>query len=161
MESSSSNSEEMELQQMQLEEVNALGFPNKCWQESFNDGTKWEPKNYKPILLRYLEELNKLIDERVLKYEELRVKESEACLPKDGIELNDNMGITESSRTESENSSSKTLVSISADEKRSSNKKSSSSEGNDVNADIGPSYDSNTMSEVPRDMFEKLIVHRI
>ncbi|GJW32838.1 hypothetical protein Tco_0052870 [Tanacetum coccineum] len=56
---------------------NASDVPNKSWQESFNDGTRWEPENYRRLLLRYLEELDKLIDERVLKYEELRFKESE------------------------------------------------------------------------------------
>ncbi|GJR20892.1 hypothetical protein Tco_0969419 [Tanacetum coccineum] len=60
-----------------LIKVNASDVPNKKWQESFNDGTKWEPKIFRSALLRVLEELDKLIDERALKYEELRVKESE------------------------------------------------------------------------------------
>nr|GEV08599.1 reverse transcriptase zinc-binding domain-containing protein [Tanacetum cinerariifolium] len=58
-------------------EVNASDVQNKCWQKNFIDGTKWEPKNYRRLLLRYLEELDKLIDERVLKYVELRIKEKE------------------------------------------------------------------------------------
>ncbi|GKC40614.1 hypothetical protein Tco_1052998 [Tanacetum coccineum] len=60
------------------------------------------------ILLRYLEELEKLNDERVLKYaiEACLVIEGatlEACLVVEGIALNDNTGIKESSGTESTN----------------------------------------------------------
>ncbi|GKE75768.1 hypothetical protein Tco_1537809 [Tanacetum coccineum] len=58
-------------------EVNASDFNNKSWQESFKEGTKWEPENFRSALLRVLEELDKLIDERSLKYEELQIKESE------------------------------------------------------------------------------------
>ncbi|GJZ44263.1 hypothetical protein Tco_0591518 [Tanacetum coccineum] len=90
MESSSLNSEEMELQHMQLDErklhQKLLGIDSKAqetswislyWQKNFIDGTKWEPKNYRHLLLRYLEELDKLIDERVLKYGALRMIEKE------------------------------------------------------------------------------------
>ncbi|GKD32108.1 hypothetical protein Tco_1242886 [Tanacetum coccineum] len=69
MESSSSNSKEMELQQMQLDE---RGLHKKCLA-----CTKWKPENFRSALLRVLEELDKLIDERVLKYEELQIKERE------------------------------------------------------------------------------------
>ncbi|GKC85897.1 hypothetical protein Tco_1141614 [Tanacetum coccineum] len=125
MESSSSNSEEKELQQMQLEErqshskcmawfkelkshlgnlykfselerddfhghdlktcfdvlrpqfreffdskeANALDFQNKCWQKNFKDYTRCEPETYRHNLLGYLNELDKLIDERVLNTE--------------------------------------------------------------------------------------------
>ncbi|GKD66789.1 hypothetical protein Tco_1308897 [Tanacetum coccineum] len=58
-------------------EVNALYFQNKCWQKNFINGMQWEPKNYRRLLLWYLDELDKLIDERVLKYGELRMKEKE------------------------------------------------------------------------------------
>ncbi|GJT16893.1 hypothetical protein Tco_0875599, partial [Tanacetum coccineum] len=58
-------------------EVNALEFYNKCWQKKFKDYTGWEPETYRRILLRYLDELDKLIDERVLKYDELRMEEKE------------------------------------------------------------------------------------
>nr|GEV39333.1 hypothetical protein [Tanacetum cinerariifolium] len=57
--------------------VNASDFQNKCWQKNLIDGTKWEPKNYRRLLLCYLKELDKLIDERVLKYDTLRMKEKE------------------------------------------------------------------------------------
>ncbi|GKA36727.1 hypothetical protein Tco_0723292 [Tanacetum coccineum] len=105
MESSSSNSKERELQQMQLEETqlhskcvasfkelkshlgnlhkfsekeaNASDFHNKSWQKDFKDYTKYEPETYKRNLLWYLDELDKLIDEIVLKYGELRMKEKE------------------------------------------------------------------------------------
>ncbi|GKE49993.1 hypothetical protein Tco_1481251 [Tanacetum coccineum] len=121
MESSSSNSEEMELQQMQLnerelhkkcltwftklkihletlhnsfhymktrsfeiafrifflEEATALDFHNKSWQESFAEGTRCKPDNFRSLVLLYMEELDKIIDERVLKNEEVRMKEKE------------------------------------------------------------------------------------
>ncbi|GJR20890.1 hypothetical protein Tco_0969417 [Tanacetum coccineum] len=209
--------------------------PNKCWQKNFNDGTKWEPENFRSALLRVLEELDKLIDERALKYEELRIKESEAqaikeiakllkeseiqqqeslviegttleanlstggrimeaclsindtvieaclitegavieaylltkgatleaCLVNKGITLNDNTGVMESSGTASENSCKETPFSISEDENRKSDKESSNSEGNDANADIGPSYNSDTVSEVAHDMLENMFAHEI
>ncbi|GJU73864.1 hypothetical protein Tco_1265269 [Tanacetum coccineum] len=151
MESSSSNSEERDLQQMQMEgnyiknawhglqssrntlnffrilvlrtpfkeffdskEVNALDFQIKCWQKHFKDYTGWEPKTYRRILLQYLDELDKLIDERVLKYDVLRMKEKEvqaikeienaldarlviegttlrACLVTEGVEMDDRL----------------------------------------------------------------------
>ncbi|GKD85515.1 hypothetical protein Tco_1397517 [Tanacetum coccineum] len=106
MESLSSNSEERELQQMQLEErqshsncmtwfkglkiyldtlhnnrfimeVNALDFHNQRWQKDFKDYTGYEPETYRRSLLRYLDDLDKLIDERILKYRELWMKERE------------------------------------------------------------------------------------
>ncbi|GKA46658.1 hypothetical protein Tco_0739541 [Tanacetum coccineum] len=119
--------------------MNASNVPNKYWQKRFSDGAKWEPKNFRRLLLWYLEELDKLINERVLKYGELRMKESatlEACLVNEGITLNDNIGVMESSGTDS-------------------------SERNDGNADIGPSYDSDTLYEVPYDMFENVFAHGI
>nr|GEU85513.1 hypothetical protein [Tanacetum cinerariifolium] len=58
-------------------EVNASDFQNKCWQKNFIDGTKYESENYKHLLLRYLDELDKLINERVLKDDELQMKEKE------------------------------------------------------------------------------------
>ncbi|GJT90922.1 hypothetical protein Tco_1079767 [Tanacetum coccineum] len=44
---------------------------------------------------------------------------------------------------------------------RSSDKERSSSEGYDANADIGPSYDSDTVSEVHHHMFENVFAHGI
>ncbi|GKC21254.1 hypothetical protein Tco_1023404 [Tanacetum coccineum] len=128
-----------------LKEVNASDFNNKSLQESFKEGTKWEPKNFKSALLRVLEELDKLIDERALKYEELQIKEKitvmeacliiegaiiescsvtegatlEDCLVNKGITLNDNTGVTENSGTD------------------------------------------DTVFEVPHDMFENVFAHRI
>ncbi|GJW66292.1 hypothetical protein Tco_0120716, partial [Tanacetum coccineum] len=55
--------------------------------------------------------------------------------------------ILQSSGTESENSSLETTFSRSENEHTSFNKESSSSEGNDADADIGPSYDNDTMTE--------------
>nr|GEU81772.1 hypothetical protein [Tanacetum cinerariifolium] len=85
----------------------------------------------------------------------------EACLVNEGIALKNNIGITKSNGTESENSSLETLFNRSADENRSSDKDNSSLEGNDIDANIGPSYDSDTVSEIPHDVFENLIVHGI
>ncbi|GJV94921.1 hypothetical protein Tco_1546498 [Tanacetum coccineum] len=110
MESSSSNSEERELQQIntrpfeiafriffheehqtfeektyhnlnqlqwQLERNNFHGRDSKTCLDNFKDSTGCEPETYKRNLLRYLTELDKLIDERVLKYGELWMKERE------------------------------------------------------------------------------------
>ncbi|GJX11255.1 hypothetical protein Tco_0201114 [Tanacetum coccineum] len=144
MESSSSNSKEMELQQINrmkgnyiqnalatlislkssryiLEisivlplsltqdylklHVNALDVPNKSWQESFNDGTTLEA---------CLVTKNAVL---------------EACLVNEGITLNDNTGVTESSGTKSDNNSLETPF-RSEDENRSSDKERSSTEEN-------------------------------
>ncbi|GKB39968.1 hypothetical protein Tco_0884910 [Tanacetum coccineum] len=175
--------------QWQLERDNFHAHASKTCLVNFNDGNKWEPENYRRLLLRYLEEIDKLIDESVLKYEELWMKESEvqaikeienrlkeselqqqeslitkgaatevclvtegatleACLVNESIALNDNTVATKSNRTESENSSSETPFIRLADENRFSDKESSSSEGNDADADIGPSYDSDTVSKI-------------
>ncbi|GKF75535.1 hypothetical protein Tco_0224979, partial [Tanacetum coccineum] len=55
--------------------------------------------------------------------------------------------VTKSSGTESENSSSEITFSRSENENRSSDKESNSLERNDADADIGPSYDSDTVTE--------------
>ncbi|GJV86871.1 hypothetical protein Tco_1530809 [Tanacetum coccineum] len=88
----------------------------------------------------------------------------EACLVNEGITLNDNTGVMESSGTKSENSNSETPFSRSKDENRSFDKESSSSKGNDADADIGPSYDSDIVTEVPHsnnDTFENMFAHGI
>ncbi|GJZ01360.1 hypothetical protein Tco_0519321 [Tanacetum coccineum] len=64
-------------------EVNALDFHNKSRKKDFKDYTRQEPEMYRRTLLRYLEELDKLIDERVLKYGELQIKESELSVIKE------------------------------------------------------------------------------
>ncbi|GJZ18163.1 hypothetical protein Tco_0554286 [Tanacetum coccineum] len=55
----------------------ALDFHNKSWQESFAEGTRCKPDNFRSLVLLYMEELDKIIDERVLKNEEVRMKEKE------------------------------------------------------------------------------------
>nr|GEW68607.1 hypothetical protein [Tanacetum cinerariifolium] len=52
-------------------EMTASDVPNKCWQKSFTNGAEWEPKAYRRLLLWYLQELDKLIDERILRYDAL------------------------------------------------------------------------------------------
>ncbi|GKA85158.1 hypothetical protein Tco_0806812 [Tanacetum coccineum] len=46
-------------------------------QKEFKDYTGYEPETYRRSLLRYLDDLDKLIDERILEYRELRMKESD------------------------------------------------------------------------------------
>ncbi|GJU94333.1 hypothetical protein Tco_1319089 [Tanacetum coccineum] len=124
MESSSSNSEERELQQCKelkthleflhhtnrrfeiafriffqeetpfkkffdSKEVNALDFHNKSWQNHFKDYTRQEPETYRCNLLRFLDELDKIIDERVIKYGELQMKEREGTTLEDNLSTND------------------------------------------------------------------------
>nr|GEX72684.1 hypothetical protein [Tanacetum cinerariifolium] len=69
----------------------------------------------------------------------------EACLVNECITLNDNTGVTESNGTKSPNRSLENPFRSSVDENKSSNKESSSSEGNDADVDIGSSNDSNTI----------------
>ncbi|GKD60071.1 hypothetical protein Tco_1297580 [Tanacetum coccineum] len=108
----------------------------------------------------------------------------EACLVNEGIVVNDNTSVTESSGTESGNSSLATPFSRSEDENKSFEKYCSSSRneyiisgnenrsydyestssGNDADADIGPSYDSDTMTEAPyssNDTFKNVFAHGI
>ncbi|GJW45574.1 hypothetical protein Tco_0077220 [Tanacetum coccineum] len=143
-------------------EVNASGFPNKCWQESFND-------------VQEIKEIEKWLKESELQQQESLITKGaaikaclvtegavlEACLVNEGITLNDNMGVTESSGTELANSSSETLFRSSADENKSPNKESSSSEGNDADANIGSSNDSNTVLGVYHDLFKNMFAHGI
>ncbi|GJS68227.1 hypothetical protein Tco_0682792 [Tanacetum coccineum] len=138
-------------------EVNASDVPNKKWKESFIDGTKWEPKNFRSALLWVLEELDKLNDERALKYGELRMKESEVKAIKENekrlkeseLQQQESL-VTQGAVMEAclvteeqldESSSSETTFNKSEDENKISNKDSSSSEGNDADVDIGSSND--------------------
>ncbi|GJW19455.1 hypothetical protein Tco_0026891 [Tanacetum coccineum] len=166
-----------------LKKVKASYFQNKSWQEHFKDNTSWEPETYKRILLRYLEELDKLIDERVLKYGELRVKvkefqaieeiekwPQESKMQKQEILVTEGAIMEACLVNEDESSSSETIFSRSENENISFDYESNSS-GNDAdakkllvyitaseieNADIRPSYDSDTVYEVSHDMFEKM-----
>ncbi|GJR98916.1 hypothetical protein Tco_0271090 [Tanacetum coccineum] len=158
-------------------EVNALDFQNKCWQKHFKDYTGWEPETYKRILLRYLDELDKLIDERVLKYGELRMKEKEVQAIK---EIEKRLQESEMQKQESlvskgttlevclvtngESSSSQHESNSSRNEIKSSDNEISCSDGNDADADIGHPYDSDTVTEVPHsnnDTFENVFAHGI
>ncbi|GKD96034.1 hypothetical protein Tco_1379931 [Tanacetum coccineum] len=246
MKSSNSNSEKSELELMQHEERQShskcmawfkelkihletlhnnkfsVDFQNKCWQKNFKDYTRCEPETYRRNLLRYLNELDKLIDKRVLKYEELRMKEREvqaikeiekrlkereiqqqeslvtegttleANLSTDGTTLDGSLvtegttleaslvtkGIsldaslvakqstidsTTSSEQQNESNGSRKECSRLGNEKRSYDNESKSS-GNDADDDIGPSYDSDTVTEVSKvhhDIFENMFVHGI
>nr|GEW42177.1 hypothetical protein [Tanacetum cinerariifolium] len=59
------------------EGVTSLDYVDLLWQEEFKDYTGCEPEPYKSELLKYLDILDKFIDKRVLKYDELRMKECE------------------------------------------------------------------------------------
>nr|GEY72550.1 hypothetical protein [Tanacetum cinerariifolium] len=60
-----------------LKEVNASDFQNQCWQKNFKDYTSYKPETYRCNLLRYLDIPEKIIGERVIKYEKLQMKERE------------------------------------------------------------------------------------
>ncbi|GJV86878.1 hypothetical protein Tco_1530816 [Tanacetum coccineum] len=88
----------------------------------------------------------------------------EACLVNEGITLNDNTGVMKSSGTKSANSSSsETRFRSSADENKSSNKESSSSEGNDADV-VWSTYDSDSVTGgliQNNDTFENMFAHGI
>ncbi|GKB88701.1 hypothetical protein Tco_0960973, partial [Tanacetum coccineum] len=89
------------------------------------------------------------------------VTEGATFFVNEGIAVNDNTGVTEISGTELESSSSTTSFGRSEDENRSSDKDSSR---NDADTDIGPSYDSDAVTEAPHlnnDTFENLFAHGI
>ncbi|GJT13586.1 hypothetical protein Tco_0860628 [Tanacetum coccineum] len=117
--------------------------------KALKDYTRHKPETYRRNLLWSLNDLDKLIDERVLKYGELQMKESEvqANLSTDGTALDDS-SVTEGIALDARN------------EYRSSNDESSSAR-NDANADIGHSHNSNTTSEVHHDLFKNMSVHGI
>ncbi|GKE58967.1 hypothetical protein Tco_1498152, partial [Tanacetum coccineum] len=78
----------------------------------------------------------------------------EACLVNKGITVNDYTGVTESTGTESENSSSATPFSRSEDENG----------RNGADDNIGPSYDSDTVTKAPHssnDTFQNVFAHGI
>ncbi|GJW09378.1 hypothetical protein Tco_1575205 [Tanacetum coccineum] len=156
-------------------EVNASDFHNKCWQKDFKYYTRCEPETYRRNLLWYLEELYKLIDERVLKYGELQMKEREVnaikeiekrlkerkiqqqeCLVIEGITLEANLSTDGTTLDASLVTEGATLeyslvtkgISLDASNENRSFDNESSSSGNDADDDIGPSYDSDTVTEV-------------
>ncbi|GJZ76324.1 DNA helicase, partial [Tanacetum coccineum] len=111
----------------------------------FEDQTRTNPQNFRVRLLQYLDELDKLIDERVIQYEELQMKEREVKAIKE-IEkrLNEQkMQTQESLVTEgatfnsgNEADAEKILVKTVA--------------FGIEHADIGPLYDSDTVSELSK-----------
>ncbi|GKE53194.1 hypothetical protein Tco_1488350 [Tanacetum coccineum] len=195
-------------------EVNALDFQNKCWLKNFKDYTRCKHETYRCNLLQVLDVLDKLIDERVHKYRELRMKEREvqvikeiekqlkereiqhqeslvmevttleanlrnngttldASLVTEGIALDAGLVSKQSivdSSTSSEqqnkcnssrnecNSSRNECNRLGSENKSFDNESNSS--GNHAD-DIGPSYDSDTVSEVHSHMFENVFAHGI
>ncbi|GKE98685.1 hypothetical protein Tco_0022036, partial [Tanacetum coccineum] len=116
-------------------EVNASDFHNQCWQKDFKDYTSYEPETYKRNLLWYMDDLEQHIDERIQQQESLSTN---------GIALDASL-VTERATLEA------SLV----------NKAMALDARNDADADIGPSYDSDTVFEVHHDMFENVFAHRI
>nr|GEY56931.1 hypothetical protein [Tanacetum cinerariifolium] len=201
-------------------EVNDLDFHNKCWQKDLKIYTRCEPETYRRNLQHYLDVLDKLINERVLKYGKLHMKDRvvqaiqeiakwlkereiqqqvilitegatlkanlsidgttldassvtegttleaclvtegttlEACLVTKGITMDDNLVAMQStidsstlSEQHNECNSSRNECSTSGNENTCSDNERSGS-GNDADVDIGPSYDSVTVSEVNRE----------
>ncbi|GJY48935.1 hypothetical protein Tco_0438891 [Tanacetum coccineum] len=227
--------------QWQLERENLHSSnPKSCLNVLRTSFKKFFDSKERRNLLRYLNELDKLIDESVLKYRELRMKESEvqaikeiekqlkereiqqqeslitnskaldvslvtegttleanlstggitleaclitegivmeaclviegatleACLVNESIEMDDSLVAKEStdnSVTSSEldeSSSSRNEYSKSGNKNISSDHESTSSR-NDADVDIGPSYDSDIVSEVHLDMFKNVFAHGI
>ncbi|GJU46589.1 reverse transcriptase domain-containing protein [Tanacetum coccineum] len=85
--------------------VTSSDYVDHLWQEDFKDYTGCEPEPYKSDLLKYLDILDKFIDKKVLKYDELRMKELDA-----------NLVVTKSSGIESENNSSQNTLNKSVNE---------------------------------------------
>nr|GEV98182.1 hypothetical protein [Tanacetum cinerariifolium] len=89
------------------------------------------------------------------------------CLVIEGVEMDDSLGAMEStydfvtsSKQLDKSSNSRNECSTSGNESRKSDHESTSSR-NDVDVDIGPSFDNDTMSEVHHDMFDNVFTHQI
>ncbi|GKF63422.1 hypothetical protein Tco_0186870, partial [Tanacetum coccineum] len=93
--------------------VNSSDYVYHLWQEDFKDYTGCQPETYKSDLLKYPDTLDKFIDNRVLKYGELRMKENEI---NSGQAIDANLVVTERSGIESENNSSENALSKSVNE---------------------------------------------
>ncbi|GKB54330.1 hypothetical protein Tco_0905083 [Tanacetum coccineum] len=145
-------------------------FSNKCWQKHFKDYMGCEPETYRRNLLWYLDDLDKLIDER---QQESLVTEGttlEANLSTDGTSL-DAISVTEAM---DDNLVAKESTNDSVTSSEQLDESSSSSIDADVekilvdtvasdieNAAIEPSYDSDTVSEVHHDTFENVFANEI
>ncbi|GKA26679.1 hypothetical protein Tco_0712788 [Tanacetum coccineum] len=139
------------------------------WQLERENLHSSNPKSYLDILRTPLKEFfdsKELIDERVLKYGELRMKEKEVQAIK---EIEKRLQESEMQKQESlvskgESSSSQHESNSSRNEIKSSDNEISCSDGNDADADIGHPYDSDTVTEVPHsnnDTFENVFAHGI
>ncbi|GJR17232.1 hypothetical protein Tco_0965759 [Tanacetum coccineum] len=127
-----------------------------------------EPETYKRNLLSYLEELDKLIDERVLKYGELRMKEREVQAIKEiekwlkerEIQQQESL-VTEGTTLEANLSIDGTTLDASLVTKDVEKILVDMIASDIANADIRPSYGNDTVSEVHHDIFENMFVHGI
>ncbi|GJX95076.1 hypothetical protein Tco_0349662 [Tanacetum coccineum] len=184
--------------QWQLKKENLHSCDPKTCLDDFKDYTRCELETYRRNLLRYLEELDKLIDARVVKYRELRMKESEVqaikeiekwlkereihqqeslftegaalevCLVTKGASLEASL-VTKGSTLKASAALEASLItkgraldenlvtqqcivnsttSLEQHNESNSSRNERSRSDNDAYADIGPSYDSDTISEV-------------
>ncbi|GKA95071.1 hypothetical protein Tco_0817109 [Tanacetum coccineum] len=178
MESSSSNSEERELQQMLLEEKQ---LHSKCM-ASFKELKSHlgnlpmfsEVKNTRPFEIAFrilFRKDHQTFREKILVIEGEALDASlviegaslEARLVTKGAALETslvNEGITLYASLVAKQSTVDSGTSRLGNENKSSNNESSSS-GNDADANIGPSHDSDTVSEVHHDIFKNMFVQGI
>ncbi|GJT60326.1 hypothetical protein Tco_1003859 [Tanacetum coccineum] len=144
-------------------------------QKEFKDYTGYEPETYRRSLLRYLDDLDKLIDERILEYRELRMKESDVKAIKE-IENKANLSTDGTSLDASLVTKGTTLdaslvtegiamdASLVAKQRNDADAKKilvDMTASNIENADIKPSYDSDAVSEVHHNMFKNVFAHGI
>ncbi|GKA12051.1 hypothetical protein Tco_0691597 [Tanacetum coccineum] len=198
MESSSSNSEERELQQMQMEErelhQNCLAWFTKLkthleFLHNINSHSVGRNRPHEIAFRIFFHEehetfrikidVSSCVEQESLVSEGTTLEyclvtndaELEACLVTGGIELDDSLVAkksTDDSVTSSEqlneSNSSHNESNNSRNEIRSYDNEISSLDGNDVDADTGHSYDSNTVTDVPysnNDTFENVFAHGI
>nr|GEW94997.1 hypothetical protein [Tanacetum cinerariifolium] len=172
-------------------EVNASDFDNAFLQKGFEDHTGKDPQTFRVRLLQYLDEFDKLIDERVIQYEEFHMKKREvkaikeikkrlneqkmqtqeslvtegatleASLVTEGIALNDNL-VAKESTDDSVPSSEQLDKNISLGNDADAKKILVETVSSGIEqANIGPSYESCTVSEVHHDTFENVFAHSI
>ncbi|GJZ46706.1 hypothetical protein Tco_0594302 [Tanacetum coccineum] len=167
-------------------EVNASDFEYKSSQQSFKNSTGTDPQTFKERLHEYLDGLDKVIDERLIQYGELQMKEREVKAIKE-IEkrLNESKMQTQESLVIEGATLEASLVTegvaleeslVTKGNENISYDNESSSLGNDVDvekilvgtvasdikiADISPSYDSDTVPKVHHDTFQIVFANEI
>ncbi|GJT30326.1 hypothetical protein Tco_0910601 [Tanacetum coccineum] len=154
-------------------DVNALDFHNKSWKKTSKILRFMNPKltdlRMKEREVHAIQETEKRLKEREIQQQESLVTEDavmEACLVTEDTTLEANLSIDRAALDASlvtEEMDDNSVVKESTDDSVTSSKQldESSSSWNNADADIGPSYDSDTVSEVHHDMFENVFAHGI